>query len=153
MTPIALSLYNVVLFVHILAVVVAFGAILAYPLFFSLAERSTPARRAGVHSVQGLVGSKVMPWSLLVIILAGAYMASDRDYWAEPWVGIPFLIALIVGGIGGGYLAPRERKLAELADGGDQAEYAATLKSVKAVGGVLTLLVVVAIFLMTTKLG
>ena len=153
MTILALALYDVVLFVHILAVVTAFGAILAYPVFFAVAARSAPAQRAGIHEVQAKIGGRLMPVSLLVLILAGAYMASDRDLWEQPWVGIPFLIAIVVGGVGGALLAPRERKLAQLADGGDQAEYAKTLSFVKAVGGVLTLLVVLAIFLMTTKVG
>ena len=153
MTTFAISLYDVVLFVHILAVLAAFGAILAYPLFFAVAARSAGPQRAGIHAVQARIGSKLMPWSLLVLILAGAYMASDRDYWAEPWVSIPLLIAIVVGGVGGAVLAPRERKLAELADGGDQDEYERTLKTVKTAGGLLTLLVVIAIFLMTTKPG
>ncbi|CAA9530375.1 MAG: hypothetical protein AVDCRST_MAG30-3720 [uncultured Solirubrobacteraceae bacterium] len=153
MSTFAIALYDVVLFVHILAVLSAFGAILAYPLFFAVAARAAPAQRAGIHGVQARIGSKLMPWSLLVVILAGAYMASDRDYWAEPWVSIPLLIAIVVGGVGGAVLAPRERKLAELADGGDQAEYERTLKTVKTAGGLLTLLVVIAIFLMTTKPG
>ena len=153
MTILALALYDVVLFVHILAVVTAFGAIFAYPLFFALAARSSPPQRAAIHSLQARIGGRLMPVALLVLVLAGAYMASDRDLWAEPWVSIPFLIAIVVGGVGGALLAPRERKLAELADGGDQAEYAKTLSFVKAVGAVLTLLVVLAIFLMTTKVG
>ena len=153
MTPFAIALYDVVLFVHILAVLAAFGAILAYPLFFAVAARSSGPQRAGIHAVQAQIGAKLMPFSLLVIILAGAYMASDRDYWAEPWVSIPLLIAIVVGGVGGAVLAPRERRLAELADGGDQAEYAKTLSTIKTVGGILTLLVVLAVFLMVTKPG
>jgi hypothetical protein len=151
--PFALAFYDIALFVHILAVVVAFGAILAYPVFFAVAAKSAPAQRAGIHAVQARIGARVMPSSLLVIVLAGAYMASDRDYWSEPWVSGPLLIAIVVGGLGGAVLSPRERRLAELADGGDAAEYARTLTTVKRVGTIATLLVVVAIFLMTTKVG
>jgi hypothetical protein len=151
--PFAIAFYDVALFVHILAVVTAFGAILVYPVFFAVAARSGAEQRAGIHAVQARIGAKIMPVSLLIIILAGAYMASDRDYWSEPWVSGPLLIAIVVGGLGGGVLAPRERRLAELADGGDSPEYASTLMTVKRVEALTALLVVVAIFLMTTKPG
>ena len=154
MTPFALALYDVVLFIHVAAVVVAFGTTFAYPLLFAVAARSEPAQRAGLHAFQARYGRTYASFGLLVVILAGAYMASDRDLWQEPWVSGPFAIAILLGGISGGYLAPRERRLADLsADAGSQAEYAKVLGQVKTAGAIASGLVLVAIFLMVTKVG
>lgn len=149
----ALAFYDVVLFVHILAVVVAFGASFTYPLIYAVAAGASPAQRAALHAFQARYGRTYLSFGLLVIVLAGAYLASDRDYWSEPWVGIPLLIAIVVGGIGGAYLGPRESRLAALAEGGDQAEYATVLGQARTAALVVSGLVLVAIFLMTTKLG
>ena len=150
----ALALYDVVLFVHVAAVVIAFGVTLAYPLIFAAAERSTPPQRSALHSFQARYGRTYASFGLLVLILAGAYMATDRDLWAEPWVSGPFLIAIVIGGIGGGFLAPRERRLVELSqDAGDDAEYRRVAQQVRTAAGIASLLVLVAIFLMVTKVG
>lgn len=150
----ALATYDVVLFVHIVAVVVAFGVTLAYPLIFAAAEHSPPAQRFALHSFQARYGRTYASYGLVALILAGAYMATDRDLWGEPWVGGPLLIAIIIGGLGGGYLAPRERKLVELSrEGADDAEYRRTAKQVEKAAGAATTLVLLAIFLMVTKLG
>jgi len=153
--PVALALYDVVLSVHVAAVVVAFGAVFTFPLWFKLAEGAEPAQRAILHRLQATIDGKVVSYGLLVVILAGAYMASDRDLWAEPWVGGPLLIAIVVGGLAGGVLAPRERRLAELAQAGADgaAEYERQVALVKRVGALAGLLVLVAIFLMVTKVG
>lgn len=151
----AVTLYDVVLFVHVAAVVVALGTIFTYPLLFAMAA-ATPAHRAGLHAFQARYGRTYASYGLLVVVLAGAYLASARDLWAEPWVGGPLLIAVVIGGLSGGFLAPRERRLAELseADGADGAAgYARTLRQVKLAGGLASVLVLVAIFLMVTKPG
>jgi uncharacterized membrane protein len=152
-TSFAISTYDLALFVHIVAVVVAFGGIFAYPLLFAVAARSGPSERAALHRFQSRYGRSYVNLGLLLIILAGAYMATDRDLWSEPWVSGPLLIALIIGGVSGGYLIPRESRLAELATSDDRARYEKTLGDVKKVGALLSLLVLVAIFLMVTKPG
>ena len=45
-------IYDVVLWVHITAVVVAFGALFAYPLFLSVNARAPIGERAGFHRLQ-----------------------------------------------------------------------------------------------------
>lgn len=149
----AISLYNVALFVHIAAVVVAFGVTFTYPAFYAVAAQSDWQQRVRIHTLQQRIGRTYLSFGLLVVVLAGAYLASDRGLWREPWVAGPFVIAVIIGGIGGGYLAPRETRLAELADSGGEAEYAKALGEAKFASYFLSFLVIVAIFLMTTKPG
>jgi Sec-independent protein secretion pathway component TatC len=150
--PPAIALYDVVLFVHVAAVVVAFGVTFAYPVILGALERRPVPERAAFHRAQAAVGRRVILPALVVLILAGAYMASDRDYWSELWVVVPFIIAIVLGGLVSGFLAPREARLGDLAERDDPG-YAKAYGQIKAVGATASLLVVVAIFFMTTKPG
>jgi len=74
--------------------------------------------------------------------------------WGEIWVVVPFVILVAILGLGGAVLAPTERRLAELASSGmDSPEYDATFRREMTLSNVLAGLVLVAIFLMVTKLG
>jgi hypothetical protein len=48
----AVALYDIVLWLHITAVVVAFGALFAYPIFLAVNARFPIAQRAGFHHAQ-----------------------------------------------------------------------------------------------------
>src|SRR3954468_15461541 len=111
----AITFYSVVLSVHIMAVVVAFGFSFAYPVVLSWARRSVPASMPLIHQVSGRVNRLVTSPALVVVLLAGVYLASDADAWSEVWVSVPLVILLIIGGLGGMFFAPNERRLAELA--------------------------------------
>ena len=145
--------YDVVLWVHIAAVLIAFGGVFWYPVWFRLVRDWAPAQRASFHHAQGVFGRFVISPFLLLLILAGAYLASDRHYWSEAWVTVPFVIAIVLGGMGGMYFGPRERRLAELADGGGGAEYESLFAQVRVVSYTAMALVLVAAFFMVTKLG
>lgn len=152
--PFAIALYDVVLFVHVAAVVVAFGGSFLYPMIYAVAAGAAPAQRAALHDLQARYGRTYVSFGLLVVVLAGAYLATDRDLWSEPWVSGPLLIAIVIGGIGGGYLGPRERRLAELGERADaESEYGRVLGQARVASAAVSGLVLVAAFLMVTKLG
>src|SRR3954469_24486941 len=112
----AITFYSVVLSVHIMAVVVAFGFSFAYPVVLSWARRSVPASMPLIHQVSGRVNRLVTSPALVVVLLAGVYLASDADAWSEVWVSVPLLILILIGGIGGAFMSPNERKLSALAE-------------------------------------
>jgi hypothetical protein len=149
----AIIFYDVVLWLHIVAVVVAFGGVFTYPVWYSVIQRWDAPQRAGFHRAQALIGKFVISPGLLVIILAGAYLASDRDYWSEVWVTVPLIIAIVLGGLGGAYFGPREDKLAELAQAGGGPEYDRIFVQLRTVSYGSMFLILVAAFFMATKLG
>src|ERR671921_1311305 len=112
----AVTFYDVVKWLHIMAVVITFGGVFTYPVWFRFALQAEMPQRVFFHRVQGFIGQWVISPGLLVIILAGAYMATDRDLWDEVWVTIPLLIAIGLGALGGVYFGPKEARLAELAE-------------------------------------
>lgn len=155
----SLTLYSVVLAVHIIAVVVAFGATFAYPAFIPWARKNHPNAMPVIHELTGRIGQRVISPALVVVLLAGIYLASDADAWSESWVSVPFVILLVIGGMGGMFFTPNERKLGELAErdlangGGFSAEYDALFQRVAVGGKVASVLVLVAIFFMAAKPG
>src|SRR5919112_46761 len=100
--PLALSAYSVVLALHIMAVVAAFGLPLAYPLLVPYVRRAHPGALGAVHDVQYRLNQRVTAPGTVLILLFGAYMASKEDLWGEVWVIVPLTILIVIGGRGGG---------------------------------------------------
>lgn len=142
--PAAIAFYDVVLSVHIIAVVAAFGVWFAYPLL-------VPRGDAAAHRAQVRVARMVVNPAGTLALLAGAYLATDGSYWSESWVGVPLLILIVLMGITSAYFIPRQQRLAELADAGAGPEYAALATQVARVALLAAGLVVVAIFFMVAK--
>jgi uncharacterized membrane protein len=154
---IALTFFDVVLSLHVMAVVIAFGTTFAYPAFMPWARRNHPTAMPVVHELSDRLGKYVMSPAMVVVLACGIYLASDADVWSESWVSVPLVILVIIGGLGGMFFAPNERKLGQLArrdlEGGGElsAEYDDLFRRV-AVGGFATMaLVLVAIFFMVAK--
>src|SRR6059058_3599569 len=104
----AVTFYDVVKWLHIMAVVVAFGGLFTYPVWYRFVLAASPADRVMFHRAQGFIGQWVISPGLLVIVLAGAYMATDRDLWSKVWVTLPLIIAIGIGALGGVFFGPRE---------------------------------------------
>lgn len=149
--------YKIALFLHVLAVVLAFGPTFGYALFFSVAPqypRATPAILAGVQKCDKyLVGP-----GMLVIIIAAFYMQIDGDWDAsEAFISVGFLAWALLLALQHAFFTPQVRKAKELAErdlkAGDalSAEFVALSDRIGKVGTLAGLVVVITIFFMTYK--
>lgn len=149
--------YQVVVAIHVMAVVVAFGVLFAYPVILPWARRRHPQAMPVIHQAQSLIGKTIIGPGMVVVLAAGIYLASDLDVWDQSWVSTPLLILLIIGGMAGMFFIPTERKLSELATrdlagGGELGEeYDSLLRKLQAMIYVAALLVLVAVFFMVVK--
>lgn len=154
-----MTFYEFVLFVHIAGVVIAFGVTFAYPLMAAFVSRTDPRALPTFHRAQAFVGRTLISGGMLIVFVAGAYLATDADAWSEMWVSIPLLILIVLGGLGGMFFGPQEAKAAELAErdlaaGGElSAEYQAVAGRIATVGKASSLLILIAVFFMTVKPG
>ena len=155
MLSVALAFYDIVLTVHILAVVVAFGVMFAYPIMDAQARRASPADVAALHRQQVALGRRVIVPAMTVVLLAGLYLTLDRWSFDEPWISATLAILFILFALGGAVFAPTDVRLAELAERGetDSADYAREARKARLFGMLSLLLVTVAIFLMVAKPG
>lgn len=153
----SISFYGVVLAVHIMGVVIAFGSFFAYPAFMPWARKNHPRAMPVIHELSARLGRMVVSPGLVIVLVCGIYLASDADAWSEIWVSIPLVILIVIGGLGGMFFAPSDRKLAalatrDLAAGGElSAEYDELFRRVAFAGVTVIALVVIAIFLMAAK--
>ncbi|MCA1690208.1 MAG: hypothetical protein LC720_07210, partial [Actinobacteria bacterium] len=83
---VAVSVYDVVLAVHIMAVVAAFGGLFAYPLLVGVARRADPRALGSLHRAQQrIIGRLILP-GLIVVVAAGIYLAADHKQFSEFYV-------------------------------------------------------------------
>jgi len=153
--PLAIALYDVVLTIHILAVVVAFGVVFAYPLLDAEIRKAGPAALPGLHRLHLALAQRLITPAMVVVLLAGLYLALDRYDLGDPWISATLTILVVLFGLVGAVLTPTDRRLAELAerDGGTGEDYVREARKAAIVGSLALALVVVAIFLMTAKPG
>jgi len=149
--------YGVGLFIHVLAVVLAFGPTFGYALFFSVAPqfpRATPALMAGVQKTDRYL---VNP-GMIVVLLAGIYLLVEGPWQeSEGFITVGFVATLALLGLQHGFFRPQTAKAKELAEralrSGDDLsdEFMALSQRIGQVGTVAGLIVVLAIFFMVVK--
>jgi Predicted integral membrane protein (DUF2269) len=151
--------YKIALFLHVLAVVLAFGPTFGYGILFSVLPsypRATPALLAGIQRIDRYL---VTP-GMVVVLLAGIYLivASD-DAWdgSEAFITIGFVAIIALFGLQHGFFRPQTAKAKELAErdlkSGDtlSEEFEALSQRLGTVGPIAGLIVVVTIFFMSYK--
>jgi uncharacterized membrane protein len=165
----AATLYDWILALHIMAVVVAFGVTFAYPVMFAVTARSDPRSLPLMHRIEHTIERLLLNPGLLVVILAGIYLASKGHYWSQFFVQWGLAAAIVIGGLVGAVMIPTSRR-AELAAeraiadadaggaGGDAGgeiqlggEYQALVRRLTLVGSLLSGLVLMTILFMAIK--
>ncbi|HEX3317344.1 MAG TPA: DUF2269 family protein [Solirubrobacteraceae bacterium] len=158
MTTLAsLRFFDVVLWLHILSVVVAFGVLFTYPVIVPLTVRNAPRHVAWLHEMQVALGRMVVTPAAALVLLTGIYLAADADVFSKWWVAVPVISILLILGLGGAYFAPRDRRLALARRDIDAAgegqvvfskEYEDLGRQVGTIGAFIVVLVVIVIFVM-----
>jgi uncharacterized membrane protein len=149
--------YKIALFLHILAVVLAFGPTFGYALFFSVAPqypRATPAILAGVQKCDRYL---VNP-GMIILLLAGIYLLIDGPWkTGDAFISVGFLAIIVLFGLQHAFFQPKVREAKALAErdlkSGDTLsdEFVALGDRIGKVGGLAGLTVVVATFFMSYK--
>ncbi len=135
---------------HIMSVVAAFGPPLAFPFIFAYAQKHHAGALGSLHDVQLQVNRRIVGIGTGLVLVFGAVLATKEDVWSEVWVTIPLIIIFVIGGVGGALINPSVKRLSQKA--GTPA-YDAEYKSYLRYELLLGALVLIAIFVMTTKPG
>ena len=141
----SVTFYSVVVWVHVLAVVIAFGGLFSYPVVGGALRRAEAL--PAFHGTYALLWSRVVTPAMAVVLIAGVYLASDADAWSESWVsvGLVGLIALFaIVGVATGW----ERKAAALARAGDAGYEAVAGRLRLAVAAAMALVAIVLFFML-----
>jgi len=157
----AATLYDYVLALHIMSVVVAFGFVFALPIVYYVAVPNDPRSLPLLHRVEYTVERLLINPALLVLLLAGAYLASDGNHWSEFFVQWGLGVVIVIGAIVGSVMIPTAKRAEQTAardlaaaDGGQadpSKEYLALTRRLNLVGSLLGVLVLITIVIMTVK--
>ncbi len=151
--------YKIGLFIHVLAVVLAFGPTFGYGIVFGVIPqypRAAPAILTGIQRVDRFL---VNPGGVIVLLAGIFLMASSSSVYdgSDAFIIVGFIAIIVLLGLQHAYFQPQVRKLKELAErdleGGDalSPEFETIGKQVGNVGMLAGLIVVVTIFFMTYK--
>ncbi len=156
-----LELYDIVLFVHIAAVVVAFGATFAYPFFQAGVERISPRSvPAMLHAMHKSSRYLVTPGSLVVLV-SGIYLTTERWDFGQLFVMVGLAIVVVLIVLGAAFFDRHEARAIKLAERDVAAagtgevvlsdEYWQVSKRFARAGIAASLLILVAVFFMAVK--
>jgi hypothetical protein len=168
-TPLAASFYEVVLAVHIMAVVIAFGVTFAYPIMFAVAAKHGPRSLPLVHRIEYSIERMLVNPGLALVLIAGIYLASKGHYWSDFFVQWGLAAVVVIGALVGAVMIPTAKR-AEIAAARDlaaieagapgsessvemSAEYRALVRRLSTVGTLLSLLVLATIAIMALHVG
>jgi len=157
----AASVYEIVLAIHIMAVVVAFGVTFAYPIMFAVGARRDPRSLPLLHRIEYTIERMLINPGLLLVVAAGIFLASDGHHWSEFFVQWGLGAVIVIGALIGSVMIPTAKR-AEVAAERDVAaagegkvemseEYRALVRRLSGVGTLLSALVLVTILFMVIK--
>jgi hypothetical protein len=167
----AVQFVQVILALHILFVVAAFGVVFAYPIFMTIGSRLDPHAMPWFHRMQQAVSRWLISPGLLLVVIFGAILASHYHAWSDFYVQWGIGAAIVIGGLEGMFMIPREGRLADLArgdlegaagrDGGERGvalvthspEYDAVFRQVALGGMAMNVIVILTIYFMATQAG
>jgi hypothetical protein len=151
--------YRIGLFLHILAVVLAFGPTFGYAFLFSVVPqfpRAVPGIFAGIQRIDRYL---VNP-GMVILLLAGIYLLSASDgVWSggDAFIIVGWIAILGLFGLQHGFFQPQVRKAKALAERDLQAgeelspEFEALGQRIGQVGSLAGLIILVSVFFMTYK--
>jgi hypothetical protein len=143
------STYTVVVALHIIAVLAAYGLPLSAPLLVPYVRRHHPAALPGLNAAQLRLNTVVTgPFTVLVLAF-GIYLASDGHRWGDPFVSIGIAAIAIIAVVGGGVVVPALRRLAALDPG--SADYDRSYRRYLASETFLGAIVLLTVFAMAAK--
>lgn len=157
----AASFYDVILGVHVMAVVVAFGVTFAYPIMFAVGARHGARSLPLLHRIEYTIERFLVNPGLVVVLAAGIFLASDGHHWSEFFVQWGLAAVIVIGGLVGSVMIPTSKRAERIAERDVAAaahgeiemseEYQGLVRRLSIVGSLLSVIVLITILFMAIK--
>ena len=152
-----MTVYELLLFVHIMAAVVWVGGAVSSQIISVRVLRSGDAtRKATLAAELEWVGTRVFTPASGILFLFGIFLVVNGNWgWGEPWIGGGIAIWLLSTVTGTAFFGPELGRIAKLAqaEGPDSSTVTARVNRLLLVSRVELGLLILAVFLMSTKPG
>lgn len=159
--PAAVTGYEIGVFVHIAAVVLAFGPTFGYAFFQAVTERTNPRGVPTMWRATETATNFLVTPAAILALAAGLYLTIDAWEFSDLFINVGLVAIIVLLGLAHGFFNPRGRKAVELAERDISAagtgevefsdEYWAVSKQIAQVGSLAGIIILVAIFFMTVK--
>ena len=110
MQTLAVTFYDVVVWLHVSAVVVAFGPTFAFGIYLALAARKYPRAMPAVLESTITITRSMVTIGGVLILLTGVYLAADRWDFSEFFIAWGILAILVLLGLAHGFFIPHDSR-------------------------------------------
>jgi len=113
------SVFDVMLFLHILAGTAWFGGVIYQEAMLASAGRSKDMSKVDMYLLSHRVNNRVFPAAAVVILVTALYLILDSDLveWTDPWIIASFGLFAVAIIMSVGFFRPEGDRLAELVEG------------------------------------
>lgn len=157
----AVEFYDVIRWVHISALVVAFGPPFAFGVYYAVAQRRDPRSLPTIFEATTAINRFLVTIGAIVILASGIYLTIDRWSFGDVFVNVGMVAVILLLGLVHGFIIPKDRQASEVAQrdieaaGPGEVELSTEFDRATrrgALGGMLAgLIVIVTIYFMTAK--
>jgi uncharacterized membrane protein len=165
--PLAIENYEYSIFLHVTAVVVGFGATFSESVMFPVAMKMSARNLPYVHRLQLVLNQFFAIPAAIIVAATGIYQVDKLGFdYGDFWLSATIAILVVLFLVNILFFIPTDRRLLPIiekavADAGDKEltlkdlppEYQRWGRAEGIVGSVMGILLVAAIFFMTTKPG
>ena len=147
----AVQFYDVVLWIHITAFLIAFGPTYGYGIFMAAAGKAGPVAMTEAVKAMMRWDRIAITTGAIILLVSGHYMAAERWDFSDFFVNWGNIVILVLLGFTHAYFVPRERRVIAALDEGRQEDAQALGQKLGMVGAFMGVLVIITIYVMTAK--
>ena len=161
MNTIAVTFYNVVVWLHVSAVVLAFGPTFAFGLYIALAQRKYPRAMPAIIESQIAITRSFVTLGGVLIFITGMYLAGDVWEFGDFFVIWGLLATIALLGLAHAFFIPNDQRALRAAKrdieaaGPGEVEFSGEFNEISRrsarVGPIAGLLVILTIYVMAAK--
>ncbi len=106
----AVQFYDVVVWLHVSSVVVAFGATFAFGIYIALAARKHRRAIPAIIEAQTQINRSMVTIGGVLILITGIYLAADRWEFSEFFIAWGIIAIIVLLGLVHGFFIPNDTR-------------------------------------------
>lgn len=110
MQTLAVTFYDVVVWLHVSAVVVAFGPTFAFGVYLALAGRKYPRAMPAMIEATTTINRSMVTIGGVLILVTGLYLAGDRWEFSDFFVAWGLVAIIVLMGLVHGFFIPTDTR-------------------------------------------
>jgi hypothetical protein len=116
MQTLAVTFYDVVVWLHVSSVVLAFGPTFAFGIYLAIAGRKYPRAMPAMIDATQTINRSMVTIAAVVILVTGLYLAGDRWEFSDFFIAWGILAILVLLGLVHGFFIPHDQRALRAAE-------------------------------------